>query len=80
VTQRISLRTVMQEIFECGITEIDENAKVNHISGWDSLNHINLILKLNSMGVEIATSIIQDLTTYTAIRNHIEKQGIAVES
>lgn len=75
----ISLRQLMADVFECSVDDIDADAKVNETVGWDSLSHINLMLELGQKGIEVAPLQIPDLTTFAAIRRHIEHAGITVD-
>ena len=40
------LRQIMSKIFEVPAAQITDEAKVETIESWDSLNHINLVLAL----------------------------------
>jgi acyl carrier protein len=75
----ISLRQLMADVFECGVDDIDEDARINETVGWDSLSHISLMLELGQKGAEVAPLQIPELTTFAAIRKHIESAGISVD-
>ena len=40
------VRSAMAIVFGIKSVEIPANAKLNHFEGWDSLNHMNLLLAL----------------------------------
>ena len=69
----------MAGVFECSVDDIDADAKINETVGWDSLNHINLMLELGRHGIEVAPLQIPELTTLAAIRKHIGLAGMTVD-
>jgi acyl carrier protein len=71
----LPLRTIMAEVFECSISDLGEDATINAVSGWDSLNHVKLMIRLTDEGVAISPGDIAELTSYQAIRSFVEVAG-----
>lgn len=69
----MNLKEIMASVFQCSVEEIDESSKINEVSGWDSLNHVMLIMRLNSEGYDIPAHMIAELTSYEAISAHIDR-------
>jgi acyl carrier protein len=65
----------MSEVFECSLAEVTDDATINAVSGWDSLNHVKLMMQLTEVGVPIAANDIAELTSFVAIRTFIEQAG-----
>ena len=42
----IPLKQLMADVFECGVGDVDEDARINETVGWDSLSHIRLVLAI----------------------------------
>ena len=40
------IKTIMSEILDIAVEDIDENATPDTVEDWDSLNHMNLVLAL----------------------------------
>jgi acyl carrier protein len=71
----LQLREMMSEVFECSAAEITDEAAINAVSGWDSLNHVKLMMQLNEAGVPVSPNDIADLTSFRAIKEFIERAG-----
>ena len=71
----IDLQRIMSEVFECDIEDITQDAEVNLVSGWDSLNHIKLIMTLNQNGIDIPHAMIPDLTSFKALQGFIDENA-----
>lgn len=66
------LQSVFHGVFGDELKEIPDEASPDTISGWDSANHLNLILSLEAeFGVEFETDEIAELTTFRAIRQRL---------
>jgi acyl carrier protein len=74
----LTLRTIMAEVFECSVKELGDEAEINAVSGWDSLNHIKLMMRLSEEGVEISAGDIAELTSFRAIKDFVEGAGRTV--
>ena len=69
----VNLLDIMSDVFECDIEDIDKDAEINEIPGWDSLNHVRLIVALNAEGLDIPTSQVAELTSFKSLSEFIEK-------
>ncbi|WP_033069320.1 acyl carrier protein [Thalassospira australica] len=69
---KVHIKSLMAEIFECDVDDIDDDAAINETIGWDSLNHINLIVALTSQGIDVSPLQIPELTTYAKIASFVE--------
>jgi acyl carrier protein len=70
----MNLKEIMANVFHCNVEDIDNSAKINEVSGWDSLNHVVLIMRLNSEGHDIPAHMIAELTSYEAIADYIGEE------
>lgn len=71
----VDLVEVMCEVFECDADDIDDDAEINEVPGWDSLSHVRLILALNAQGLDIPTAQIADLTSYASLKAFVAESG-----
>lgn len=69
----IDLKEIMCDVFECDADDIGDDAEINEVPGWDSLNHVRLILALNAAGLDIPPSQIAELTSYEALNAFIKE-------
>ena len=66
---------VMGSLFGVDTEQIVLETTRESLDGWDSLNHINLILDLEShFGIHIAETDVPELTSVSKIISVIEKQ------
>ena len=66
------LEEVFVSVFGPEIRLTSDDLGPGDIEGWDSLNHVNLIIAIESeFGVEFATAVIPTLITVGAIRAHL---------
>jgi len=68
----INIKEIMCDVFECDVDDIGDDAEINEVPGWDSLNHVRLILALNAEGLDIAPSQIAELSSYQALVKLVE--------
>ncbi len=38
------IKTIMASVFQCEISDIDDNSSPDNIEKWDSLHHMNLVV------------------------------------
>ena len=69
------LQTVFESVFGPGISILSAEDSPNTIRGWDSINHLNLILALEAeFGVQFAANEIASLVTVGAIQTRVLKK------
>jgi len=63
------LKTIMADVLDVDESELDDDASMDTIDSWRSLNHLSLMLALEEeFGVRFPESQIADLTSVRAIR------------
>lgn len=71
------LRTVIATVFNVAQDKVDENASVDTISAWDSLNHLNLILALESeFGVTFTEEQTVEILNYPLVKMTLSDLGV----
>lgn len=64
--------SVFRGVFGDELKNLSDEASPDTIAGWDSANHLNLILSLEAeFGVEFETDEIAELTTVRAISQRL---------
>jgi acyl carrier protein len=54
---RATVRKVFREVFDDPTIELRDDMTADHIDGWDSMMHINLIVALErALGIKFATA------------------------
>ncbi len=71
----IDLLALLAEVFECLPGDVDAAARINETPGWNSLNHITLMLRLGDAGFPVPMNRIADLTSYEALAAFIGESG-----
>ena len=60
-----------------GLGNLDPDGGMGRTRGWDSLAHVNLMLDLEQWaGVRIPAEMMGQLTTVTAIADHLRVEGV----
>jgi acyl carrier protein len=71
------IKKVMGEIFGLASAEIPDDATMEELEGWDSLNHMELMLAIEiEFGVRISTITMLDLVSLDAIQDFLKSQGV----
>ena len=71
------IKKVMGEIFGMAPAEIPDDATMEELEGWDSLNHMELMLAIEiEFGVRISTITMLDLVSLEAIGDFLKSQGV----
>ncbi len=66
------LRAVFSAVFGIDGSTLDDTDSPNTIAGWDSVNHLNLMLSLEAeFGVEFDVEELATLTSLAAIRRRL---------
>jgi acyl carrier protein len=71
----VNLIDLLADVFECQREDVDESARINETPGWNSLNHITLMMRLGATGIEVPMMRIADLTTYQALAAFVNESG-----
>ena len=75
-----SVKKVMGEIFGLAPGEIPDHATMEGLEGWDSLNHMELMLAIEiAFGVRISTARMLELVSLDAICDFLQGQGVDAE-
>ncbi len=76
------LESVVQGVFQrvFRLDMVPEDASPATVEGWDSLNHLVLMLELESaIGISINTQDYAEMISYRAIVEILQERGIAKE-
>ncbi len=72
------LETVIKnaaDVFRVGYSEINEQSSTRNVAGWDSLNHLALITRLEQVfNVKFSTSDTMVMNTIQSIRTVVNKK------
>lgn len=72
-----SIKKVMGEIFGLAPGEIPDHATMEELEGWDSLNHMELMLAIEiEYGVRISTTLMLELVSLDSIQDFLKSQGV----
>ena len=72
-----SIKKVMGEIFGLAPGEIPDHATMVELEGWDSLNHMELMLAIEiEYGVRISTTLMLELVSLDSIQDFLKSQGV----
>lgn len=74
----INLTALLADVFECLPEDVGTDARINETPGWNSLNHIALMMRLGEHGFNVPMSRIPDLTTYEALAAFVGESGGSV--
>jgi acyl carrier protein len=71
------LKQVLADVFGVDASTIDENASVDTIEKWDSLNHLNLVLALEEQfKVSLSEDQIVEMMNYPLVKAVLEENGV----
>ncbi len=69
------IKKLMGEVFGLASGEIPDDAAMEELEGWDSLNHMQLMLAIETeFGVRISTSMMLELLSLDAIQDFLKSQ------
>ena len=71
----VNLLELLVDVFECRREDVDASARINETPGWNSLNHITLMMRLGETGYPVPMLRIADLTTYEALAAFVSESG-----
>ena len=71
------LKKVLAAVFKIEVTAINEDTSVDTVDLWDSLNHLNLILALESeFGVSFSEEQSVEIMNYPLIKMVLQEHGV----
>ena len=71
-----SLEAVVAGVLNVPVTSVTDDLEFNGVPQWDSLNHVNLMLKLEEVyGVTVGEDEMVELTSVRAIRAFVSAQA-----
>jgi acyl carrier protein len=75
-----SLKAIIADVLEIDAARLDENSGVNVTENWDSLNQYMIMSAVErEFDAHLGFSDMEDVATLRAIREFLQKQGIAVD-
>jgi len=73
----LKLKKVLADIFKIEITSVNEDTSVDTVERWDSLNHLNLILALESeFGFSFTEEQSVEIMNYPLIKLVLQEHGV----
>jgi acyl carrier protein len=71
------LKKVLAAVFKIEVTAINDDTSVDTVDRWDSLNHLNLILALESeFGVSFSEEQSVEIMNYPLIKMVLQEHGV----
>lgn len=77
IATEAKLKQVLADVFGVDASVIDDNASVDSIAKWDSLNHLNLVLALEEQfKVSLSEEQIVEMMNYPLVRAVLQEHGV----
>lgn len=71
------LKQVLADVFGVDVSLINDEASVDTIAKWDSLNHLNLVLALEEQfKVSLNEEQIVEMLNYPLVKAVLQEQGV----
>lgn len=71
------LKQVLADVFGVDVSAINDEASVDTIEKWDSLNHLNLVLALEEQfKVSFSEEQIVEMLNYPLVKAVLQEQGV----
>jgi acyl carrier protein len=71
------IRTIVSRVFGVPLAEVTDDTSPDSIAGWDSLNHINLMLALEAeFGVSLSPDDTMEMLSVGLIRSVLTEYGV----
>jgi acyl carrier protein len=71
------LKQVLAYVFGVDVSDINDEASVDTIAKWDSLNHLNLVLALEEQfQVSLSEDQIIEMLNYPLVKAVLQEQGV----
>jgi acyl carrier protein len=73
----LKLKKVLSDILKVEVTAVNEDTSVDTVDRWDSLNHLNLVLALESeFGVSFSEEQSVEIISYPLIKIVLQEHGV----
>ena len=73
----VKLKQVLADVFGVDASRIDDEASVDTIEKWDSLNHLNLVLALEEQfKVSLNEEQIVEMLNYPLVKAVLQENGV----
>lgn len=73
----VKLKKVLADVFKIEVTSVNEDTSVDTVERWDSLNHLNLILALESeFDVSFSEEQSVEIMNYPLIKMVLLEHGV----
>ena len=73
----VKLKKLLADIFKIEVSAVNEDTSVDTVERWDSLNHLNLILALESeFGVSFSEEQSVEIMNYPLIKMVLLEHGV----
>lgn len=67
-----ALRAVFGDVLACDVASLTDDASPGSVKGWDSVNHMQLLLAIEeAFGVQFQREEFASLTTFGALRRRL---------
>ena len=76
-TEELALKRVLADVFGIDASLIDEQASVDSIKNWDSLNHLKLVLALEErFNISLNEDQIVEMLNYPLVKAVLQEHGV----
>ena len=76
-TEELALKRVLADVFGIDASLIDEQASVDSIKNWDSLNHLKLVLALEErFNIRLNEDQIVEMLNYPLVKAVLQEHGV----
>jgi acyl carrier protein len=73
----VKLKKLLADVFKIEVSAVNEDTSVDTVERWDSLNHLNLILALESeFGVSFSEEQSVEIMNYPLIKMVLLEHGV----
>lgn len=80
MTRADALMRILADVFQCDAEALPSDAAIHGIQTWDSLTHIELIVRLEEVfRIELTQEEIVFMTTVDRIRETLRQRGARVD-
>ena len=78
MNNEIKLKNVLANVFNVNASTIDDNASVDTVENWDSLNHLKLVLALEQeFDISFTEEETVEILNYPLIRMTLQEHGVS---